>query len=79
MSWSVLCRIPKQVIIAALFIHCATLGGFSGNVAILSTINEVPALGVFKGKIMTEFARAKVSLMLTFKSVEQSKAYSFQL
>ena len=44
--------------------------GFNEDVAILSIINEVPALGVFKGKITTEFARAKVSSVLTFKSVK---------
>lgn len=55
------------------------LGRFKGDVAILSTINEVPPLGVFKGKIMTEFARANVSPVLTFKSVKHSKVYSFWL
>lgn len=50
-----------------------------GDVVILSAINEVEALRLFKGKIVTEIARVKVSPMLTFESVESSKVSSFQL
>lgn len=50
-----------------------------GGAVILSAINEVEALRLFKGKIMTEIARVKVSPMLTFESVESSKVSSFQL
>lgn len=51
-----------------LSIHCVALGKFTGDIAILSTIDEVPAPGDFKGKIMTEFVRAKISPVLTFHS-----------
>lgn len=44
------------------------LGRFTGDIAILSTIDEGPAQGDFKGKIMTEFVRAKISPVLTFNS-----------
>lgn len=40
-----------------------------GCVVILSAINEVEALRLLKGKIVTEIARVKVSPMLTFENV----------
>lgn len=43
-----------------LSVHCVVLGRFNGDI-VLSTVNEVAALGEFKGKIMTEFVRAEIS------------------